>query len=62
MKKLSVAIAVLAANAFGAVPLLDFESAAECKAAPRLARKTYGFGVTNLCATSGRNAFCLYAK
>ena len=62
MKKLSVAIAVLAANAFGAVPLLDFESAAECKAAPRLARKTYGFGVTNLCATSGRNAFCLYAS
>ena len=62
MKRLSVAFVFLAANAFGSVPLFDFETAAECKAAPRLSRKTYGFGVTNLCATSGRNAFCLYAS
>lgn len=40
----------------------DFESPAEIKAAPRLNRAIWGFGVTNFCAASGRNAFSLHAR
>ena len=51
---------VFAAGAVSAaVPVIDFESEPERKAAPRLNRKTYRFGVTNFCATSGKNAFFL---
>lgn len=50
---------VFAYTASAATPLLDFESDEELKSAPRLNRKTYRFGVTNLCATSGRNSFFL---
>ena len=51
---------VFAAGAVSAaVPVIDFESETEWKAAPRLNRKTYRFGVTNFCATSGKNAFFL---
>jgi len=53
---LSVVLGVAAAE-----PLFDFESRDAQRAAPRLNRKTYGFGVTNFCATSGRNAFVMYA-
>ena len=62
MKRI-VAAAVLAAAgvACAATPIIDFETADECKAAPRLNRKTYRFGVTNFCATSGRNSFFLDA-
>ena len=62
MKILSVALALTSLNLFAAVSLFDFESKDEQKAAPRLSRKTYGFGVTNLCATSGGNSFALYAS
>ena len=43
------------------VRVFDFETEAERKSSPRLARKTYGFCVTNFCATSGRYAFSLFA-
>ena len=56
---LAVAMAVCAASA--ATSLFDFESEDEIKAAPRGKGKTFSYGVTNLCATSGRNAFFLSA-
>ena len=60
MKHLALAVVSLsAAVASAAMPLFDFESDEELKAAPRLSRKTYRFGVTNICATSGRNSFFL---
>ena len=47
---------VFAAGAVSAaVPVIDFETAEERKAAPRLNRKTYRFGVTNFCAASGKS-------
>ncbi len=60
MKRMCIGMVLAAAGvASAAVPLIDFESEAERKAAPRLNRKTYRFGLTNLCATSGRNSFFL---
>lgn len=41
--------------------IFDFESPAEIKAAPKLNRSTYRFGVTNMCASSGKNSFWLSA-
>ena len=60
--------AILAAANFLAAPrssaadvIFDFESPAEIKAAPKLNRSTYRFGVTNMCASSGKNSFRLSA-
>ena len=52
-------VSLSAVVASASTALFDFETDDELKAAPRLNRKTYRFGVTNLCATSGRNAFFL---
>ena len=62
MKCAVVAVVLAVAGvSSAATPLFDFETEAELKAAPRLNRKTYRHGVTNLCATSGRNSFFLSA-
>ena len=59
-KRVCVVMVLAAAGvAAAAVPLIDFESEVERKAAPRLNRTTYRFGLTNLCATSGKNLFFL---
>ena len=52
---------LLSGLASAGVLVFDFETEAERKSSPRLARKTYGFCVTNFCATSGRYAFSLFA-
>ena len=60
MKRMCIGMVLAAAGvASAAVPLIDFESEIERKAAPRLNRATYRFGLTNLCATSGKNSFFL---
>ena len=56
------AMALTMATAIAATPLFDFECEEERNTAPCLSRKTYRHGVTNLCATSGQNAFFLSAK
>lgn len=62
MKCAVVAVVLAVAGvSSAATPLFDFETETELKAAPRLSRKTYRHGVTNLCATSGRNSFFLSA-
>ena len=60
MKRVCIAMVLAGAGvASAAVPLIDFESEAERKAAPRLNRATYRFGLTNFCATSGKHSFFL---
>ena len=60
--KLAVALVVGAAAVLhAATPIIDFETAEEQKAAPRLNRKTYRFGVTNFCAATGKSSFFLSA-
>ena len=63
MKRIVWSLAVVMAVCVGsaATTLFDFESEDEIKAAPRGKGKTFSYGVTNLCATSGRNAFFLSA-
>ena len=58
---LAAVLSVAAGMAFAATPLFDFESADEQKSAPHGRGKGYRYGITNLCATSGRNAFFLSA-
>ena len=62
MKHACIALILTVCGAYAADPLFDFDSKTERKAAPRLNRKTYRFGVTNFCATSGSHSFFLSAS
>lgn len=57
----TAALAAASAAVYAADTAWDFETESEIRSAPRLNRRDYRFGVTNMCASSGRNSFFLAA-